>query len=259
MARGKRKEKYNHYIIYRIINLVNGYEYTGQHSTDKLNDSYLGGGCSITKSIKEFGKINFKKEILFVFDNFDEMNEKEKELVTREYCQREDTYNIIPGGRSKFTYEKPLKYNLCPFEIQFYLNKMNASRVAKKFNVAPYIINHRIKKFNLKESYKSPAKGRKKKAYNINPNFIQFLLEGWTVGKISRELKVDDGVIYRIIKENNLIVYNFGRKKIFTETEIKDITFLLKYYTIYDVSKAYGVDFGVIKRIIKENNIKYGN
>lgn len=32
------------------------------------------------------------------------MNSKEKELVTEDFCNREDTYNICPGGKGGFGY-----------------------------------------------------------------------------------------------------------------------------------------------------------
>ena len=45
---------------------------------------------------------NFKKEILYIFDSEFEMNVKEKELVTEEFCARGDTYNLCVGGQGGF-------------------------------------------------------------------------------------------------------------------------------------------------------------
>ena len=38
------------------------------------------------------------KEILFVFDNEEEMNKKEKDIITEEFVLRKDTYNLGVGG-----------------------------------------------------------------------------------------------------------------------------------------------------------------
>jgi hypothetical protein len=87
-----------YYTIYKTTNLINNKIYIGQHITDNLDDGYLGSGTNLHKAIKKYGKENFKKEILHIFDNFDDMDNKEKELVTKEFVLREDTYNLIQGG-----------------------------------------------------------------------------------------------------------------------------------------------------------------
>jgi hypothetical protein len=87
-----------YYTVYKTTNLINNKIYIGVHSTNNLNDSYLGSGKNFLKALKEYGKENFKKEILFIFDNKKEMLEKEKELVNKEFILNENTYNIILGG-----------------------------------------------------------------------------------------------------------------------------------------------------------------
>jgi len=87
-----------YYTIYKITNLLNGKIYIGQHKTKNLYDGYLGSGKTLNKALNKHGINNFKKEYLFVFDNFEEMNNKEKELVNEEFIKRKDTYNITLGG-----------------------------------------------------------------------------------------------------------------------------------------------------------------
>jgi len=86
------------YTIYKITNNVNGKIYIGKHQTMKPDDSYMGSGRLIVNAIKKYGKNNFTKEVLFVFDNEEEMNLMEKKLITEDFCLREDTYNLGVGG-----------------------------------------------------------------------------------------------------------------------------------------------------------------
>lgn len=88
-----------YHIIYKTTNLVNGKYYIGKHSTNDLNDGYLGSGIVLRRAIKLHGIENFSREILFVFDNENEMNSKEKELITEESINSTYTYNIALGGQ----------------------------------------------------------------------------------------------------------------------------------------------------------------
>jgi hypothetical protein len=87
-----------YYLIYKTTNLVTNKIYIGKHITDNLNDEYLGSGKWLINSIKKYGKENFKKDILFIFDNEIDMNNKEIEIVNLEFILREDTYNLVLGG-----------------------------------------------------------------------------------------------------------------------------------------------------------------
>jgi len=84
--------------------MLNGKIYIGKHQTKDLNDGYMGSGKHLRHSIAKYGIENFTKEVLFQFDNEADMNAKEAELVTEEFCLREDTYNLCPGGHGGFGY-----------------------------------------------------------------------------------------------------------------------------------------------------------
>jgi hypothetical protein len=64
----------------------------------------MGSGKQLKREQLKHGIENFEKEILFQFDNETEMNTKEAELVTDEFCLREDTYNLCPGGKGGWGY-----------------------------------------------------------------------------------------------------------------------------------------------------------
>jgi len=88
-----------YYIVYKTVNLANGKYYIGKHKTVNFNDSYLGSGRALTSAIKKYGASNFVKEILFVFNNEQEMNQKELELITESVINDPLSYNIALGGQ----------------------------------------------------------------------------------------------------------------------------------------------------------------
>ena len=58
----------------------------------------MGSGTYLVRSIQKHGIENFKKEILFVFDNPEEMYAKEAEIVNADFLAEENTYNLKIGG-----------------------------------------------------------------------------------------------------------------------------------------------------------------
>lgn len=92
------------YIIYQTTNLINGKIYIGKHQTFNLDDNYLGSGKLLKKAISKYGVENFKREILYCFDNAEEMNAKEREIVTKEFTLLESNYNLCTGGNGGFEF-----------------------------------------------------------------------------------------------------------------------------------------------------------
>lgn len=111
-----------HYTIYQITNLLNNMIYIGQHKTKNIKDSYMGSGILITQVIKKYGKQNFRKDILFDFDTYEEMNVKEAEIVNEQFVEREDTYNLTIGGGADNGYMCRNKKILNNGILQKYIN-----------------------------------------------------------------------------------------------------------------------------------------
>jgi len=93
-----------YYTIYQTTNLINNKIYIGMHVTQSLTDNYLGSGVKLKKAIKKYGKENFKKEILFIFNNFADMQQKEIEIINEEFVKSRHTYNVQLGGKGSWHY-----------------------------------------------------------------------------------------------------------------------------------------------------------
>lgn len=87
-----------YYFMYKTTNLVNGKIYIGVHSTNNIDDGYLGSGLAILNAISKYGKENFIREIIEYFDNMEDAYIKETEIVNIEFKNRKDTYNLSVGG-----------------------------------------------------------------------------------------------------------------------------------------------------------------
>lgn len=85
--------------VYKTINLINQNYYIGKHSSENPNDDYLGSGKALHIAIKKYGIENFKKEVLFLFENEEEAYKKEKEIIKELDGVRDQTcYNLCYGG-----------------------------------------------------------------------------------------------------------------------------------------------------------------
>ena len=86
------------YTVYKITNTVNNKIYIGIHKTTNLNDDYYGSGKLIKHAIKKYGKENFSKDVLQIFNSLEEAVALEKQLVNKDFVESINNYNISLGG-----------------------------------------------------------------------------------------------------------------------------------------------------------------
>lgn len=96
MANYSKNKKYH--FTYKTTNLINGRYYLGMHSTNRLDDGYLGSGTRLYRELNKYGRDNFKLEILDYFNTRDELVEAEKTLITEEDLNSKNCLNLKPGG-----------------------------------------------------------------------------------------------------------------------------------------------------------------
>ena len=86
-----------HY-IYKTINNINNKYYLGKHSTENLDDTYLGSGKLLKLAIMKYGKENFTRLILAYADTEKQAYEFEERLIKISDITNSNCYNIVSGG-----------------------------------------------------------------------------------------------------------------------------------------------------------------
>lgn len=104
------------YIVYKTTCLVNDKIYIGVHSTEDPTkfDGYLGRGFFLNSThylnypsapfhyaLIKYGVTNFKRDILYIFDDEEEAYNKESEIVTESFINSNKTYNVSLGGKGR--------------------------------------------------------------------------------------------------------------------------------------------------------------
>jgi hypothetical protein len=107
MSNFKSARKYH--FIYKTTCLINGKYYIGMHSTNNLDDGYIGSGKRLRYSIQKYGIENFKCEILEFLSDRESLVNREKELVNEDILQDSNCMNIKLGGSGGFSYEDALR------------------------------------------------------------------------------------------------------------------------------------------------------
>jgi len=86
--------------IYKVTNLINGKVYIGQTvKTGHQWRHYLGGGIHIKRSVKKYGKENFKKIVLAICFNQKDADALEIDFIKRyQSWNKKYGYNMALGG-----------------------------------------------------------------------------------------------------------------------------------------------------------------
>lgn len=92
-----RKEKKYHF-IYKTTNTLSGKYYIGMHSTDNLDDGYMGSGNRLRLAIRKHGKENFVREIIEYCESRKELASRESEIVNLNEIAKIECMNMRVGG-----------------------------------------------------------------------------------------------------------------------------------------------------------------
>jgi len=93
-----RKQKKYHF-IYKTVNVLTGRYYYGMHSTDNLDDDYLGSGKRLRYSVRKYGGNNHKREIIEFCKDRKSLIQREMEIVNLNEIAKEKCMNLRIGGQ----------------------------------------------------------------------------------------------------------------------------------------------------------------
>lgn len=164
--------------VYLITNLTNSKQYIGSHKGE-IEDSYMGSGSYIKQAIKEFGKENFKKEILAIANSSEELSDLEIRFIDEYNAINDDKfYNCRRAGRNintlKEIYSCPIKEKIVDTNNPNYANYWSDEQ---KHNLSIKQKNsHRYKgnknpNYGKKEEF--ATNGKKVYAYDLEGNLIK--------------------------------------------------------------------------------------
>jgi hypothetical protein len=183
MPRWKERQ---HNFIYKTTCLITNKFYIGMHSTDNLEDGYLGSGKILRYSIRKYGKENHELEILEFLPDRKSLINKEKEVVNESLLKDPLCINLVYGGEGGFSKEsaskgakttnKKLWKNL---EFRNKMSKLASDRMKDNWNnpeIAKKIINKSSKSF-LGKKHSNETKqliGSKNKVKQLGPHNSQY-------------------------------------------------------------------------------------
>jgi hypothetical protein len=206
-----------HY-IYKITNLKNNKTYVGvrTHPNPKL-DEYMGSGTCIQKVIEIEGVENFKKEILKSFNTREEAEDFEGKILTEEFCNSPETYNINRTGiysDNKHCFRKDLWYDYFSEIREQYEQGISRTELAKKYkcdkgtikNICSDILRTASKSQQLRYD-KFVTSGARD--LNFDKQYLSELIklyceEKWSVNRIASHFKKSCSFIERRLKEKNI-------------------------------------------------------
>ena len=91
-----------HHIFYKTVNNINNKYYYGVHSTNDINDGYLGSGVDLKKEVERYGESNFTRHNLEFFKSAELAYAREEEFVTAEEIAKSECLNKALGGQGGY-------------------------------------------------------------------------------------------------------------------------------------------------------------
>lgn len=269
------------FIVYQTINIANNKIYIGVHGTKNplIFDGYIGNGVNINYpstykdpkypfqyAVNKYGTSAFRRSVLFIFNDEDSAYAKEREIITEEFVQRSDTYNLALGGwHVRYS---PHKHSVFQFNTEGVLIREWAS----VYEIAEYLqtwkqsiysaINYKqrlygcywsyFNKINITE-YSNPNNSRKVYKYNKDGKCVAIYN---TIGIAATENNTKPGHIIQRIKTGMFSEGNYYYSYKLYDTYIPRPSLDLKGKTVflYDLQGNF-IEGISVKELKKRCNI----
>lgn len=148
------------------------------HSTDNLEDGYLGSGVHLTRSVKKHGKEQHVREILEFLPSRELLKKREEDLVTEDLVKNDILcMNLIKGGGGN-----DREYGFTDKTRELLRQSSAAAHVAGKFD-------------HLKGKPQSPSSIEKRVAKNTGKKRTEEQLANLSAGLQAYHAQVDPSVL----------------------------------------------------------------
>lgn len=167
------------HFIYKTTCIITNKFYIGMHSTNKLDDGYLGSGKKLSLSVNKHGAHNHIREILEYLPDRHALTNREKEIVNEELLKDIMCMNLTIGGSGEFsnrikgnkTLHLKLKNDI-EYRKRFCAKISLANSVSQLGEKNSQFGTKWIHKYDTQETIKIKSE-----------NLEKYLCEGWVLGR----------------------------------------------------------------------------
>lgn len=265
-----------HY-VYKITNLKNNKIYIGvrTHPSPEL-DEYMGSGTCIQKVIKIEGIEYFKKEIIKTFDTREKAENYESSLLTEEFCNSPETYNIQKTSNfngKTHGFRKDLWYDYYDEIREQYKQGVPRTLLAEKYKcdrgTIKIICNDILRTASESQQirYQNTTSGARD--LEFDKTYLSELIklyneDKWSVNRIAKHFSKSPSFITKRLIENKIQLRD--RKDNIEKPMKKDrpeiweakneiISLYEKGYTTLEIGKQFKTSNHTINKLLRLNNI----
>ena len=214
----ERQRKYH--FIYKTTNLINNKYYIGMHSTDNLDDGYIGSGSRLWRSIQYYGKENFKVEILEFLNDRTSLKTREREIVNEEAIKDPMCMNLALGGGYQWPLSQTKKSKLTRIEaIKNYWNSSvglaDKNKRSKRMKIYFSDANNRKRLSTQQKIYRQSRTPEQKEFYS---NLMKSVWGKGTILNIEQSQRVKDSWLRDEVRLNRAK----GIQNVYDTTDLRE-------------------------------------